>query len=648
MSGMIAFPSKIARTLSVPIVGLIVLLSSASARAQEGDVVPGLFITVQNPITDAAIKTMRKKIERAQAKRGIKKVIFDFNPDDSEAATPEYGSCHDLAAYILELKNNGVYTVAFVHGNTRRHTVLPALACNDLIMSRNAKIGEVTEPNKIPQLDEMEFYARVVGEEKEAVVLKMLDKNVEVVLGRKGGTPIYVDVAKAMQKDVNVAPASKANPVLPRGTLGFYSLEQAMKFRLCSDSLENRPAVKEKYRLDPASMEDDERPHKIKATRIDLTGPIDGNMQQKLKGQFKEVRSKKENTIFFVLECNGGSAKVAREIAEEIRDLKNDENDPIWTTVFIPNKASDLSVFIAFACNEIVMYKGSDPTREASIGDFEPFLTAGKSNDPSNTVEGLKRNLGEIAEMRGYSKVIVEGMLDKDLTIHLVRDRNKAVGTHEPMTGKEYDAALKKKDNQLQLIKTIKQPGSYLTLNATMAKELLIAQTTVDNRDVKEVYALYGLTEKDVRDSKPGWMSDFAAFLRRTEVSILLVIIGFAGLILEFKMPGATIPGLVALACFVLFFWAQAYANGNTIVLAVALFVLGLILLGVEIFILPGFGVTGISGVLLLLAGIGLATMEKAPLRADSCCRRSGLFDAGPLSSQDSVRESLDADAAVR
>jgi membrane-bound serine protease (ClpP class) len=138
-------------------------------------------------------------------------------------------------------------------------------------------------------------------------------------------------------------------------------------------------------------------------------------------------------------------------------------------------------------------------------------------------------------------------------------------------------------------------------------------QNTVDNPDVKEVFSIYGVEEKSVRDSKPGWLDDFAAFIRRTEVSILLVIVAFAGLILEFKMPGATLPGLVALICFVLFFWAHAYANGQTVYLAIAMFVVGLILLGIELFILPGFGVSGIAGVLLILTGIGLATLEKAP-----------------------------------
>ena len=70
---------------------------------------------------------------------------------------------------------------------------------------------------------------------------------------------------------------------------------------------------------------------------------------------------------------------------------------------------------------------------------------------------------------------------------------------------------------------------------------------------------------------------------------------------------------MVAAICFVLFFWAQTQLGGQLIYLAIMLFGLGLILLGLEIFVLPGFGVAGISGILLLLAGLGLAGLDKAP-----------------------------------
>jgi len=621
MSGMKAFHRMVSSHMSALLAVVCVFLTTGSSRGEEA--VDGHFESVQNPITTVTVDQMKNRIDQALNRPGmrVRKVVFDFNPGDGEAATSDYFSCSKLAEYINTLKNNGIQTIAFVHGKTSRHSVLPVLACTDLVMSHDAKIGEVAGPDdNVPQRQrQAQEYAEIAGKSREAVVLKMLDKNVEVVLGTEGANnPIYVDSAKAGKAGTpfeGVFVAKGGDIIVPRGGIGLYNTEQALRFGLCTVTAETREEVAEKYTLTPASLRGDRYGgNKIKAVKIDLTGVIDDPMIQKFKRQLQEVRSKKENTIFLLIDCGGGSAKIARDMFDLIRDLKNDEEDPIWTVAFIPNKSADIATFIAMACSEIVMFKGSDASQEATIGDFESFLgSMSKGGDSSNTVEFLRRNLLDIAEKQGFSKHLVEGMINRDEEIVLVHDQNRPAGAHEIMSRKEFDGEVKEKKRQLRIIKHLKQPGSYLKLNATMAKELRIAQNTVDNRDVKEVYTLYGVDEKSVRDSKPGWLDDFAAFLRRTEVWILLLIIAFAGLILEVKMPGATIPGLVALVCFVLFFWSQAYANGATVYLAIALFVLGLMLLGVEVFILPGFGVTGISGVLLILAGVGLATFEKAP-----------------------------------
>ena len=163
--------------------------------------------------------------------------------------------------------------------------------------------------------------------------------------------------------------------------------------------------------------------------KIELAGALDETLHQKLKNQLKEVRFRKENMIFFVLECSGGSAKVAREIADEIRQLKNDDNDPVWTVAYIPNKAPDLAAFVAFACSEIVMYKNTDGSQQASLGDFEPFFRAtAKGGDGSNTALFIRQNLSEIAEQQGYPKLIVDALIDRDPAIFLVQDKNKAAG----------------------------------------------------------------------------------------------------------------------------------------------------------------------------------------------------------------------------
>jgi len=92
-----------------------------------------------------------------------------------------------------------------------------------------------------------------------------------------------------------------------------------------------------------------------------------------------------------------------------------------------------------------------------------------------------------------------------------------------------------------------------------------------------------------------------------------LVMLGIACLILELKMPGVGLPGVIAALCFVLYFWAQSQLAGQITMLAVLLFVLGLILIGLEIFVLPGFTVCGISGIVLVVVSLALATLEKKP-----------------------------------
>jgi membrane-bound serine protease (ClpP class) len=133
---------------------------------------------------------------------------------------------------------------------------------------------------------------------------------------------------------------------------------------------------------------------------------------------------------------------------------------------------------------------------------------------------------------------------------------------------------------------------------------------------VREVVARYGLGGSDVRELSPDWLDQIADFLRLPGIRFLLVMIGITCLILEFKIPGATAPGVIAAVCFVLFFWAQSHLSGQIIILAILLFLLGLILIGIEVFVIPGFGFVGISGILLVVIGLGLATVDRAPRSA--------------------------------
>ena len=203
----------------------------AAARKQES--VDGIFITVQNPITDATLTQIKNTIDRAlnQPGRHIKKIVFDFNPGDSEAATPNYGSCHDFADYIKKLKDNGTFTVAFVHAKTYRHTVLPVLACNDLIMSTDAKIGE----GRGTQRDRPSGYCRYVRPRRGPRERGRRSQNAgQEYHGRRGRSQGHhglrgpgQDPEKDPKFDGVFVNENNAKIVLAPGTLGLYNLEEA-------------------------------------------------------------------------------------------------------------------------------------------------------------------------------------------------------------------------------------------------------------------------------------------------------------------------------------------------------------------------------------------------------------------------------------
>src|SRR4029079_18402046 len=129
---------------------------------------------------------------------------------------------------------------------------------------------------------------------------------------------------------------------------------------------------------------------------------------------------------------------------------------------------------------------------------------------------------------------------------------------------------------------------------------------------VDSLYATLGLEADKVRVARDDVLDRIAEFFREPFVSMALVVLGIIGLILEMKLPGTTIPGTIAAICFVLFFWAYSYVGEFTL-LAVFLFLLGLVMIAVEVCGIPGFTFVGLTGIVLVLLSLGLVTLDRWP-----------------------------------
>ena len=103
------------------------------------------------------------------------------------------------------------------------------------------------------------------------------------------------------------------------------------------------------------------------------------------------------------------------------------------------------------------------------------------------------------------------------------------------------------------------------------------------------------------------WIDTLVYLLNTGVVTFLLIVIGLIALTVELGAPGIGIGGLTSLLCFSLFFWSR-FLGGTSGWLEVTLFVVGLIFIGAELFVIPGFGVAGVGGIALVLGSLVMAS----------------------------------------
>jgi len=176
--------------------------------------------------------------------------------------------------------------------------------------------------------------------------------------------------------------------------------------------------------------------------------------------------------------------------------------------------------------------------------------------------------------------------------------------------------AMVDKDRGLKIGETvIAEKGKLLTLtNVEAAQEYgdppqpLLSAGTVGS--VEELLQKLGLAESARLVIEPYGLEVLGRWL--TAISPLLMLIGFVAIYIEMKTPGIGVPALVALICFGLYFVGYFIA-GLAGWEEVVVFAIGVILLAVEVFVLPGFGVTGFLGLALILVSLVMAMVQRLP-----------------------------------
>jgi membrane-bound serine protease (ClpP class) len=296
---------------------------------------------------------------------------------------------------------------------------------------------------------------------------------------------------------------------------------------------------------------------------IPIDGVIDLGLAPYVERTLSEAAAQQATAVVLDINTLGGRVDAAVLIRDALL------RSPVRTIAFVNKRAISAGALISLATTSIVMAEGGTLGAATPVAIGAPGGAAQPVEE--KTVSYMRKEFRATAEARKRPPLLAEAMVDADVEIAGISEK-----------------------------------GKLLTLTTEEALEHRVADFRADTLDA--ALAAVGLADADVRRLPQTWAEVLVRALTHPVLSSLLLAIGMLGLIIEVQTPGVGLPGGVGLLCLGLFFWGHwlvALAGWEEMLLMAT----GVVLLGVEIFVTPGFGVAGLLGIGALLGGLGLSVV---------------------------------------
>ena len=288
----------------------------------------------------------------------------------------------------------------------------------------------------------------------------------------------------------------------------------------------------------------------------EITGEIDPRMAPYITRVVSDAENNGAEAIIFRINTFGGRVDAATQIKDAILGSR------LLTIAFINNRAISAGALIALSCRKIGMVPGS------SIGAATVVDQSGQKQ--SEKYQSFMRSeMRSTAERNGRRTDIVQGMVDENIIIPGINDHNRLI-----------------------------------TLTSDEAKKYGIADTLVYN--LNDCLTVFGLKNAQVIKVNSNWAEDLVGFLNQPLISSILIMLGLVGIFAEIKSPGFGFPVIIGIISLLLFF-GSSYILQLASIINIVLFIIGVILLLLEIFVIPGFAITGVIGIILIIGSIFLS-----------------------------------------
>ncbi|MDR2177591.1 MAG: nodulation protein NfeD [Treponema sp.] len=336
---------------------------------------------------------------------------------------------------------------------------------------------------------------------------------------------------------------------------------------------------------------------------IPIRGDIEPSVTAFVRREGRKAMDQGAAYIIFEIDTFGGRVDSALQITSFITSIKQAR-----TIAWVNSGEGSMGVswsagaLIAMACQDIYMAAGT------SLGAAAP-VTVGADGQTEGTgektVSAVRAQMAALAERNNHPVEIARAMVDYDVELwEATVDGETRIFTAQELELLEKEAGTEGAKPERRTL--VSPKGKLLSLTSGEARRYGLARGLADDRD--GLLAAIGAAPPAV-ESVPGAADEVISLLTSAPVQALLIILGLVMIFLEINSPGFGIPGVVAIIAFLTVFGSGAML-GRVGSLEIVLFLIGLGLLVVEIFITPGFGFMGISGFILIGVSLLLSMQD--------------------------------------
>ena len=387
---------------------------------------------------------------------------------------------------------------------------------------------------------------------------------------------------------------------------------------------------------------DAHEPRGLTAAILRLQGEITDVTTESMRRRIDTARERGAGVIILDMDTPGGLVTSSIAIADLLRNLPE-----VKTVAWVNPTALSGGSLIAVACDEIVM------ARSSRIGDSQVIMIGAEG--PQAVPEELQpkaytpvlHDFRTSATRNGYSQVLSEAFVIPEREVWwlenvttgerefvFTEEKERRLG-EEDLEGKtewsvgrgnDPDRAAENEENEWRLVKSFYDPllqkdvpvmqpverdDQLLQMSASEAYAYGFSKGMVTSED--DLRARYGLSS--IIRLEPLWSELLAHWLTSMYVRGFLLVVIFLAAYVEFHSPGVGLPGLVAVIGLAIFVGAP-YLTGLANVWEIVLILAGFTLISLELFVIPGFGVAGISGVALVFIGLVATFVPEEPGRS--------------------------------